>query len=136
MTNRAQEDVAKLLIRLVCGCLLFLHGSNTLLTGSLHINDILRSNGLPEFLAYGNYVAEVVAPVFLVLGYKARIAALIIAFNMFMSIVIAHRDIVFARNDYGGWMIELNVFYLVTALVVFFLGSGKYSLAKGQGRWD
>src|SRR5687767_10130994 len=119
MVTRAQEDVAKLLIRLACGCMLFLHGSHTLLTGSRHIQDMLKSNGLPEFLAYGNYVAEVVAPVFLVAGYKARIAALIIAFNMFMSVVIAHRDIVFARNDYGGWMIELNVFYLVTALVVF-----------------
>ena len=75
-------------------------------------------------------------PVFLIAGVKARIAALVIAFNMFMSVVIAHRDIVFVRNDFGGWMIELNVFYFMTSLVIFFSGSGRYSLSRGKGYWD
>ena len=97
---------------------------------------MVRNAGLPEFIAYGNLIGEVVAPVFLIIGYKARIAALVIAFNMFMSVLIAHRDIVFARNDFGGWMIELNVFYFMTALAVFFAGAGRYSLSGGKGKWD
>jgi putative oxidoreductase len=97
---------------------------------------MLSNSGLPEFLSYGNYVGEVVGPIFLVLGYKSRIAALVIAFNMLMSIVIGHRDIAFQRNDFGGWMIELNVFFMMAALAVFFSGSGKYSLSRGVGRWD
>src|SRR5687768_12752073 len=97
---------------------------------------MLRNAWIPEFIAYGNLVGEVIAPVFMILGYKSRIAALVIAFNMLMSVLIAHRDIMFARNDFGGWMIELNVFYFMTALAVFFAGSGTYSLSRGTGKWD
>jgi|SRR5690349_20236421 putative oxidoreductase len=97
---------------------------------------MVRNAGLPEFIAYGNLVGEVVAPLFLIAGYKTRIAALVIAFNMVMSVLIAHRDIMFSRNDFGGWMIELNVFYLMTALAVFFLGAGKFALSGGDGKWD
>ena len=130
------RDIACLIVRLACGGLLLLHGSNSAIHGIQHVKDMVRNAGLPEFIAYGNLVGEVVAPIFLIAGYKARIAALVIAFNMLMSVLIAHRDIVFARNDFGGWMIELNVFYFMTALAVFFAGSGKYSLSGGIGRWD
>lgn len=131
-----RDDLAKLIIRLTCGGLLILHGSHSAIHGIQHIKDMLTNEGLPEFLAYGNLVGEVIAPLFMVLGYKARIAALVVAFNMVMSVFIAHRDIMFARNDFGGWMIELNVFYLMTSLAVFFAGSGKYSLSRGKGKWD
>ena len=96
----------------------------------------MRNAGLPEFIAYGNLIGEVIAPVFMIIGYKTRIAALVVAFNMLMSVLIAHRDIMFARNDFGGWMIELNVFYFMTALAVFFAGSGVYSVSRGAGKWD
>jgi putative oxidoreductase len=130
------EDIGKLIVRLTCGCLLFLHGSHSAIHGIQHIRDMLTNSGLPEFLAYGNLIGEVVAPLFMIAGFKARIAALVVAFNMLLSIVIAHRDIAFARNDFGGWMIELNIFYMMTALAVFFMGSGKYSLSRGRGKWD
>lgn len=97
---------------------------------------MVRNAGLPEFIAYGNLIGEVIAPVFMIIGYKTRIAALVVAFNMLMSVLIAHRDIMFARNDFGGWMIELNVFYFMTAIAVLFFGAGKYSLSRGVGRWD
>lgn len=131
-----QPDLAKLIVRLTCGGLLILHGSHSAIHGIQHVKDMVRNAGLPEFIAYGNLVGEVIAPLFLIVGYKSRIAALLVAFNMLMSILIAHRDIAFARNDFGGWMIELNVFYLMTALAVFFAGSGKYSLSAGKGKWD
>jgi len=135
-TNLHHPEVAKLLVRLTCGGLLFLHGSHSAVHGIQHIKEMVSRAGLPEFIAYGNLVGEAIAPLFMILGYKARIAALIVAFNMVMSIVIAHRDIAFTRNDFGGWMIELNVFYLMTSLTVFFAGSGKYSLSGGKGKWD
>ena len=140
MSNRTlsfhHPDLAKLLVRITCGGLLILHGSNSAIHGIQHIKDMVRNAGVPEFIAYGNLVGEVIAPLFMILGYKARIAALVVAFNMIMSVLIAHRDIMFARNDFGGWMIELNVFYMMTAVAVFFAGSGKYSLSRGEGKWD
>jgi putative oxidoreductase len=130
------DDLAKLIIRVTSAGLLFLHGSHSAIHGVQHIKDMLAKQGLPEFLAYGNLVGEFIAPVFMILGYKSRIAALVVAFNMVMTIVIAHRDIAFVRNDFGGWMIELNIFFLMSALAVFFAGSGKYSVSRGKGTWD
>lgn len=129
------DDIAKLLVRLGCGMLLF-HGLGSAVNGIQHVKDSVRQAGLPEFISYGNYVGELIAPVFVIIGFKSRIAALIVAFNMLMSILLAHRDIAFQRNDFGGWMIELNVFYMLAALAVFFMGSGTYSLSRGRGMWD
>lgn len=130
------SHVSRLILRLTCGGLLILHGSHSAINGIQHVKEMVTRAGLPEFIAYGNLIGEVVAPLFLLAGYKTRIAALVIVFNMLMSVLIAHRDIVFVRNDFGGWMIELNIFYLMTALAVFFAGAGKYSLSRGRGTWD
>ncbi|MEO5603789.1 MAG: DoxX family protein [Cyclobacteriaceae bacterium] len=130
------DDLAKLIVRATCGGLLVLHGANSVIHGIQHIKTMVTNAGLPEFFAYGNLVGEFIAPLFMIFGFKARIAALIVALNMFLSILIAHQDIAFSRNDFGGWMIELNVFYLMTALAVFFAGSGAYSLSRGRGKWD
>jgi len=131
-----QPDLARLIIRITCGGLLIMHGSHSAIHGIQHVKDMVANAGLPEFVAYGNLVGEIVAPLFMIVGYKSRIAALVVAFNMLLSVVIAHCDIAFARNDFGGWMIELNVFYFMTALAVFFAGAGKYSLSHGKGKWD
>ena len=130
-----QPDLAKLMLRITCGGLLILHGSHTAIHGIQHIKDMVTRAGLPEFIAYGNLVGEVIAPLFMIAGYRARIAALVVAFNMMLSVLIAHRDIMFMRNDFGGWMIELNIFYMMTALCVFFAGAGKYSLSS-RDKWD
>lgn len=130
------EDTGKLLLRLTCGCLLFLHGAHKVFVEIDSIKQMVASVGLPEVFAYGSIVGEFIAPVFMVIGWKSRIAALVIVFNMLMSILIAHSDIMFSLNDYGAWMIELNIFYMMTALCVYFLGAGKYSLSRGRGKWD
>lgn len=129
-------DLAKLLLRITCGGILLFHGIHKVFVEVEHVKVIVKNAGLPEFLAYGNIIGEFVAPIFVLLGYKTRIAVLIIAFNMLLSIFIAHPDIMFSVNEYGGWMIETNMLYLMTAVVLFFLGAGKYSLSKGIGKWD
>lgn len=130
------HDLGKLLLRLTCGGILFFHGFHKVFVEVDHVKRLVEDAGLPPFLAYGNIIGEFVAPILVIVGYKTRIGALIIVFNMFMSVVIAHRDIAFKLNDFGGWMIETNVLYLMTAVVIFLLGSGKYSLSGGKGMWD
>jgi putative oxidoreductase len=66
----------------------------------------------------------------MIVGFKTRIAALVVVINMLLSILIAHRDIAFQLNEFGGWVIELNVLYLVGALVVAFIGPGKISFDR------
>ena len=139
MSNFHSDDLAKLLLRITCGGILLFHGTHKVLGGApafQHVIDMTVNAGLPWWVAYGNYMGEFVAPIFVLLGYKTRIAAAVIAFNMFMSVAIAHRDIAFSINDFGGWMIETNMLYMMTAAVVVFAGAGRYSISAGKGKWD
>lgn len=130
------NDLAKLILRISCGGILLFHGIHKVFVEIDHVKTILQTVGLPSFLAYGNIVGEFIAPIMVLLGYKTRIAALIIVFNMLLSVLLAHADIIFAVNDYGGWMIETNMLYFFSALALFFFGAGKYSVSRGEGKWD
>jgi putative oxidoreductase len=130
------EDWGKLLLRLAVGGLLIFHGIAKVRNGVGWMAGPLSGLGLPAFVAYGAYVGEVIAPIFLILGKWARIAGLVIAFNMMSAIVIALRDKVFTLNMGGGWAIELELLFLLGGVIVFLLGSGKYSLSRGNGAWD
>lgn len=130
------DDLGKLLLRLTCGGLLLPHGSFKIFVEIESVKQMVSDAGLPAFLAYGSIIGEFVAPLFLIVGWKSRIAALIISFNMLMSVLIAHRDIMFKVNNYWGWMIELNIFFMMTALVISLIGAGKYSISGGKGKWD
>jgi putative oxidoreductase len=130
------ESFGKLILRITTGGLLLFHGSFKFFKDIQHVKDIVDQAGLPQWMAYGSIIGEFIAPIFLIVGYKTKLAALVIAFNMLMTILLAHRDIMFTVNDYWGWMIELNVFFLMAALALFFLGAGNYSLSKGKGKWE
>ena len=60
------SDISKLIVRLTCGGLLILHGSHSAIHGIQHVKDMVARAGLPEFIAYGNLIGEVVAPLFLI----------------------------------------------------------------------
>jgi putative oxidoreductase len=129
-------DTGKLILRLTCAGLLLFHGSYKIFKEMDSTISMVEKAGLPGVLAYGTIIGEFIAPILIIIGFKTRIAALIVAFNMLGSILIAHRDIMFKVNDYWGWMIELNVFFMMSAIAIFFLGAGKYSVSRGEGRWD
>jgi len=130
------EDWGKLLLRIAVGGLLLFHGIAKLRNGVGWMAGPLSDLGLPAFVGYGAYVGEVIAPIFLILGKWARIAGVIVAFNMLSAIMIALRGKMFTLNMGGGWAIELELMFLLGGLVIFLLGSGKYSVSKGNGAWD
>jgi putative oxidoreductase len=130
-----RDDAGKLLLRLTLGGILLFHGVFKLTHGVAWIEGPLGRFGLPGFLAYGVYVAEVLAPILLFIGWKARLAALVIAFDMLMAIVLVLRPRLFTVNQSGGgWGVELEGMILLVAVSVFLLGSGRYRL--GRGVWD
>jgi putative oxidoreductase len=130
------EDLGKLILRVTVAVLMVMHGVAKMQNGIGWMAGMLQAHHLPVFVGYGVYVAEVIAPVLLILGLFTRLAALVIAFDMVMAIVLAQSDKIFSRNQGGGWAIELEMFYLLAALAIFFLGSGRYAVRKGQHRWD
>jgi len=132
---KSSDDLAKLLLRLTVGGLMLFHGIAKLAHGIAWMGPLLAAHGLPEFIQYGVILGEVVAPVLLVLGYRTRISALVVAFDMVIAFALVHSHQVFTLGPSGGWAIELPAFYFLASLVIFFAGPGKYSVAGGQRTW-
>jgi putative oxidoreductase len=122
-----REDAGKLLLRLTVGLLMLLHGIAKLTNGVDGIEGMLEKHGLPGAIAYGAYIGEVVAPLFVIIGLYTRPAALVIAINMLFAIGLAHADEIFSLGKQGGWAIELQAFYLFGAIAVALLGAGRLS---------
>lgn len=122
------SDIGKLLLRLLVGVMMLFHGVEKIINGINGVKHLTTKAGLPEFFAYGVYVAEVIVPIFIILGLYARVASVFLAVNMAMAIFLAYGDTLFALGKHGAPVIELPFFYLVLSAVIFFLGSGKYAV--------
>lgn len=123
-------DVGKLILRISLALMMLLHGIAKLQHGVDWISGSLQSMGLPGFFAYGVYIGEIVAPLMVLAGYYTRIGALLMVGNMVVAVVLAHRGDIFSLGSHGGWAIELQAFYLFTALSLVFLGGGKYAVNR------
>jgi len=135
-TNDRSSDLGKLVLRVAVGGLLLFHGVAKLQHGVAWIAAPLGRIGLPGFVAYGVYLGEVVAPLLLLAGWRTRLAALVVAFNMAMALLLSSRAKFFSLTSSGGWAVELAMFFLLGALALFLLGAGRYSVSRGGGRWD
>ncbi len=130
------DDIAKLLLRLFTGWVLLPFGIDYAKDGLDFIYSTLQAVGLPNFLAYGVFLGEIVGPILVLIGWKSRIGGLLIAFNMLASILLVHRSQIFEYNEFGGWTIALNAMLFMGGLTIFFAGAGKYSVSQGVGKWD
>jgi putative oxidoreductase len=130
-TNRryvASTGLAPLLLRLVLGIFILLHGVAKLMAGPGYMISLVSKAGLPSFVAYGVYLGEVVAPLLLIAGLCTRAAAAVVAVNMLFAFALVHTGDLFNLSKTGGWALELQGLYFVTALAVALLGAGRYSL--------
>lgn len=124
------EDLGKLVLRLTLGILILLHGINKLRFGIGGLEGLVESHGLPAFLAYGVYVGEVIGPLAVLLGFYARVGALLIAVNMVVAITLAHGSQLADFAKSGGWALELQGFFLFTAIAVSLIGPGKFAINR------
>lgn len=128
-------DAGLLVLRLSVGVLMLLHGVAKLIYGIDPIAQMVQGAGLPSFIAYGVYVGELVAPLFILAGFGTRAAAAVFAFNMFVATLLAHASQVFQLDAMGGWALELQGLYFFGALALVFTGGGKYALSN-KYIWD
>ena len=130
-----KPDSGLLVLRMGLAGILLFHGIFKATHGVAWIAGPLSKFGLPSALAYGVYVAEIVAPMLLILGLWVRVAGLIIAFNMAMAIFLARRGDIGKINPMsGGWAIELELLFLIGALTLALTGGGRYGLGGGSAR--
>jgi putative oxidoreductase len=77
---------------------------------------------------HGVYVGEVVAPLLVLAGFYARVGAALIAVNMLFAIALAHGAEFFSLNQTGGWALELQGMFLLTAVALALIGPGRYGI--------
>lgn len=123
------DDLAKLVLRLGIGILMFFHGVSKIgNAGTLaFIKAQLASYGLPEAVVYGVFIGEIVAPILIVLGIYSRIGGVLIFGNMLFVFGLVHMGELFTLSPHGGWGLELQGLYMMGGLAIMFLGSGKFA---------
>ncbi len=132
---KANIDLGLLLIRIVIGLTMLLHGINKIIHGIEYIKGLVSGHGLPIFISYGIYIGEVIAPILILIGFRTRLASLALVITCICIILFGHAQEVFSLNAHGGLAIELVAIYLFTSLGLFFTGGGKMSLST-KNQWD
>jgi putative oxidoreductase len=90
-----------------------------ILEGNLNFGDPLGLGGTLSL--YLVTFAELVVPIFIVLGFKTRIMALITAFTMAVAAFIVHGPDPLAKK-------ELALLYFIGFLCVALMGAGRFSI--------
>ena len=122
------NDVAKLILRLTVGIMMLFHGLDKIINGIGGVKHLTTASGLPEFIAYGVYVGEVVVPILILLGAYARAASAVLALNMLFAIFLAYGTSLFTLGKHGAPVFELPFLYLMMSVLIVMFGSGKYAL--------
>ena len=139
LTNRAADsrdrgiDTALLILRLVLGILILLHGISKLPPPPTPIAGMLAQANLPPVLAYGVYLGEIVAPILLIIGVWTRLAAIVIVINMVVAVLVAHAGELFTLAPQGGYALELQAMFLFVAIALAFTGAGRLSVGGRYG---
>ena len=89
---------------------------------------MVEAHGLPGALGYGVLLGEVVGPLMLIAGFHARIGAVLVFINMLIAVLLVHMRQIGSFNEQGGWALELQGMYLVSALALALLGPGRFSV--------
>jgi len=124
-------DLGILFARLGLGVCLFMHGFAKISHGIGGVKSILTKAGLPEIVAYGSYIGEVVAPIMIILGIFSRIGALLIT-GTSLTIMCAYHGLgnLLELTNAGGFKAEILYLYIALLLCIIFNGSGKYAIRK------
>jgi putative oxidoreductase len=128
MTDDRLRSYGVLLLRLSLGTMFLAHSViYMLLTLTLSgTSDFFNSIGLPSWLAYATFLAEVVGGIFLILRIQTRWVALALS-PILIGATWAHagNGWLFASAN-GGWEYPLYLFILCVAQAM--LGDGAYAL--------
>ena len=129
-------DLGKLILRVTLSLLILFHGVSKIFHGIDSIIGMIDRAGLPSAVAYLVYIGEVASPILVLLGIWIRPAALVIAINMTVAVLLVHTSQFFTLSKTGGWALELQAMYFISALAVALLGAGRFSLGGASGKWN
>jgi len=127
------DNLGKLFLRIAVAVIIFFHGWYKLTHGIGWIQGMLDGAG---FLAYGTYVAELIAPVMIIVGFRTRLAALFIIVDMVSAFILVLKGAIISVKEMGGgWAVEIEAMLLLCSLALLFMGAGKYAVSSAK-KWD
>ncbi|MBU6461092.1 MAG: DoxX family protein, partial [Proteobacteria bacterium] len=129
MIDQKTAPYAALLLRVSLGVMFMAHGLLKVLVFTLPgTAAYFVSLGLPGWLAYAVTLAELVAGVALIIGFKARYVALVLIPDLLGAILLVHgANGWLFTNKGGGW--EYPAFWAVALFVQFLLGDGAMAVS-------
>ncbi|MFC5683747.1 DoxX family protein [Flavobacterium sp. MAHUQ-51] len=127
-------DLGLLIIRVAVGGLMLLHGIAKIGKTSF-IAGLLSEKGLPEFLSYGVYLTEIIAPILILIGYRTRLSSIAYVFGALFALFLVHTNEILQLNENGGWQLELLGLYISGGIALVFTGGGKIALSHSN-EWD
>lgn len=128
MTDTRTAPWAALILRLALGILFLAHaGLKLFVFTPAGTAKFFASLGLPGGLAYVTIVWEILGALALIVGYRPRIAAIVLIPVLLGAIFTVHGPAGFwFTNPNGGW--EYPVFWAISLVVLALIGDGKYAL--------
>ncbi len=129
-----KPDLGKFILRLAFGAMMLFHGTHKLMSGISGIKGMVVHHGLPEFVAYGVFVGEIIVPLLFIFGILVRPAALIFCATMLFAWLITNPGLIFTLTEVGAWGLEEIAVYFFAGIAIAFLGCGRYSIMK-QPNW-
>ena len=124
-----------MILRVSLGMLMLLHGIAKIQNGTGFIEGVFEKNGLPTFLAYLVYLGEIIAPLMLIVGFRTRLASILLGGTMVVVVITAAMDKIGNLTEVGAWAVEVQALFFFGALALFFTGGGKFS-ASTKSVWD
>ncbi|MBT0608533.1 DoxX family protein [Aequorivita echinoideorum] len=122
--NTTNYSLGLLLLRIGFGIMMLTHGIPKLMqliSGNFEFGDPIGLGGpISLILAV---IGEVVCPILVIIGFKARWASVPIIITMAVAAFVVH-----ASDPLGTK--ELAILYLVAFIAIALLGSGKYSIDR------
>ncbi|AHE98391.1 DoxX family protein [Thioalkalivibrio paradoxus] len=128
MNSPILDDAGKLILRLGFGVLFLMHGIHKVMHGIDGIEMMVVEAGLPAELAYGVFVGEVLAPILIIIGWHARIGAVLTGITMAFAFHLAHSHELFDLTAQGGWQLELQGMFLLASIAIALSGPGRFSI--------
>lgn len=120
--STARTDLAVLFLRIVIGVLMLTHGIPkliSLVSGEIQFPGLF---GLSPALSLALAVfAEVICSVLILFGLGTRLATIPLMFTMLVAVFYIHAADPLATK-------EVAILYLLAYVILFFTGSGKYSV--------
>ena len=65
------------------------------------LKNTLSQTGLPEFMAYGVFITELMVLIFLLIGLRTKLGSIVFFFGMIVALFVSHSGNLFALSKTG-----------------------------------